>query len=45
MRLIGPHRLERQVLVEYNAYCQFFAEKTACLFCGIVGERPLLPSR
>jgi len=45
MRLIAPHRLERQVLVEYNAYCQFFAEKTACLFCGIVGERPLLPSR
>ncbi|HJW88601.1 MAG TPA: hypothetical protein VJ565_03885, partial [Dehalococcoidia bacterium] len=45
MRLIGPHRLERQVMVEYNAYCRFFSEKKACLFCGIVGERPLLPGR
>lgn len=45
MRYIGPHRLERQVLIEYNAYCHFFAQKAACLFCGIVAERPLLTSR
>ncbi len=45
MRNVGPHRLQRQVLIEYNAYCQFFAEKTACLFCGVTAERPLLPSR
>ncbi|MBI4334257.1 MAG: hypothetical protein HY673_23620 [Chloroflexi bacterium] len=45
MPLIGPHRLQRQVLVEYNAYCHFFAQKAACLFCGILAERALLPSR
>lgn len=45
MPLIGPHRLQRQVLVEYNAYCHLFAQKAACLFCGIVAERAALPSR
>lgn len=45
MRYVGPHRLQRQVLIEYNAYCRFFAEKTACLFCGLTAERPLLRSR
>lgn len=45
MSLIGPYRLQRQVLVEYNAYCHFFAQKAACLFCGIIAERALLPSR
>lgn len=45
MPLIGPHRLERQVLVEYNAYCHLFSQKAACLFCGIIAERPLLPCR
>ncbi len=45
MRHVGVHRLERQVLVEYNATCRFFSERTACLFCGIVSERPLLRPR
>ncbi len=45
MRHVGVHRLERQVLCEYNASCAFFAEHTACLFCGIVSERPLLGPR
>lgn len=44
MYKVGVHRLRRQVLVEYNAYCRFFTEKTACLFCGIVGQ-PLLTGR
>lgn len=44
MRLVGVHRLERQVLVEYGSYCRFFADGTACLFCGITAERaPLRP--
>ncbi len=38
---IGPHRLRRQVLFEYNAYCQFFSDNTQCLFCGIISEKPL----
>lgn len=45
MRHVGVHRLQRQVLLEYNATCRFFSERTACLFCGIVSERPLLPPR
>jgi hypothetical protein len=45
MRHVGVHRLQRQVLCEYNATCRFFAERTACLFCGIVSERPLLGPR
>ncbi|MGE5047761.1 MAG: radical SAM protein [Deltaproteobacteria bacterium] len=45
MRHVGVHRLERQVLCEFNAYCKFFSERTACLFCGIVSERPLLSRR
>jgi hypothetical protein len=45
MRLVGVHRLERQVLVEYNASCRFFAEGTACLFCGIVAEQAVLRPR
>ncbi len=45
MRHVGVHRLQRQILVEYNASCRFFAEETACLFCGIVSDRPLLPPR
>jgi hypothetical protein len=45
MRHVGVHRLQRQVLVEYNASCRFFAEKSACLFCGIVSDRALLPPR
>jgi hypothetical protein len=45
MRHVGVHRLERQVLCEYNATCRFFAERAACLFCGIVSERPLLGPR
>lgn len=40
MSYIGPHRLQRQLLIEYNAYCQFFSENTQCLFCGIIGEKP-----
>ncbi|MBI4322077.1 MAG: hypothetical protein HY675_26600 [Chloroflexi bacterium] len=42
---VGSHRLQRQLLVEYNAYCHFFAQKKACIFCGIVAERSLLPAR
>ena len=38
---IGPHRLRRQVLFEYNAYCRFFSNNTQCLFCGIISEKPL----
>ena len=38
---IGPHRLQRQLLIEYNAYCQFFSDGTPCLFCGIIAERPI----
>lgn len=38
---IGPHRLKRQVLFEYNAYCKFFSDNTQCLFCGIISEKPL----
>lgn len=45
MRHVGVHRLERQVLVEYGASCRFFAEKTACLFCGIVAEQAVLRPR
>lgn len=45
LRHVGVHRLRRQVLCEFNAYCRFFSEKSACLFCGIISERPLLPSR
>jgi hypothetical protein len=45
MRHVGVHRLQRQVLCEYNATCRFFSERTACLFCGIVSERPLLGPR
>jgi len=45
MRLVGVHRLQRQVLVEYGAHCRFFAEKTACLFCGIVAEQATLRPR
>ncbi len=45
MRHVGVHRLQRQVLCEFNAYCKFFSERTACLFCGIVSERPLLARR
>ena len=45
MRHVGVQRLQRQVLCEYNATCRFFSEKTACLFCGIVSERPLLRPR
>jgi hypothetical protein len=45
MRHVGVHRLQRQVLFEYNATCRFFSDRTACLFCGIVSERPLLPPR
>lgn len=41
MPYIGPHRLERQLLIEYNAYCHFFAQKSECLFCGIIAEKPL----
>ena len=41
MHHIGPHRLQRQVLFEYNAYCRFFSENTQCLFCGIISEKPL----
>ena len=40
MAHIGPHRLQRQLLIEYNAYCEFFSTKTACLFCGIIAEKP-----
>jgi biotin synthase-related radical SAM superfamily protein len=45
MRHVGVHRLQRQVLCEYNATCRFFSDRTACLFCGIVSERPLLRPR
>ncbi len=45
MRLLGVHRLQRQVLVEYGAYCRFFAERTACLFCGIAAEQASLRPR
>jgi hypothetical protein len=45
MAHVGVHRLERQVLVEYNASCKFFAERTACLFCGIIAEPPILKPR
>jgi hypothetical protein len=45
MRLVGVHRLQRQLLVEYGAHCRFFAEGTACLFCGIVAEQALLRPR
>ncbi|MBI5508258.1 MAG: hypothetical protein HY903_05850 [Deltaproteobacteria bacterium] len=45
MRHVGVHRLLRQVLVEYNAYCNFFSQKMPCLFCGIVSDRPLLSAR
>ena len=41
MHHIGPHRLQHQVLFEYNAYCRFFSENTQCLFCGIISEKPL----
>ena len=41
MAHIGPHRLQRQLLIEYNAYCKYFSDKTQCLFCGIIGEKPL----
>ena len=41
MSHIGPHRLQRQVLIEYGTYCRFFSNDTQCLFCGIIGERPL----
>lgn len=41
MHHIGPHRLKRQVLFEYNAYCRYFSDNTQCLFCGIISERPL----
>ena len=41
MHHIGPHRLKRQVLFEYNAYCRYFADNTQCLFCGIMSERPV----
>lgn len=40
MPFIGPHRLRRQVLFEYNAYCRFFSDNTQCLFCGIISEKP-----
>lgn len=40
MHHIGPHRLKRQVLFEYNAYCRYFTDNTQCLFCGIMSERP-----
>lgn len=45
MGVLGPHRLQRQVLFEYNAYCDYFSQKTACLFCGITAERPPLHNR
>jgi hypothetical protein len=45
MRHVGVHRLRRQVLFEYNAFCKFFSDKTPCLFCGIISDRPLLPRR
>ncbi len=45
MRHVGVHRLRRQVLFEFNAYCKFFSDKTPCLFCGIISDRPLLPRR
>ena len=38
---IGPHRLRRQVLFEYNAYCQYFSNNTQCQFCGIISEKPI----
>ena len=41
MAHIGPHRLQHQLLIEYNAYCQYFSDRTQCLFCGIIAERPL----
>ena len=41
MHHIGPHRLQRQVLFEYNAYCRFFSNNTQCQFCGIISEKPL----
>ncbi len=39
MGAIGPHRLQRQVLFEYSAFCRYFSDKTQCLYCGIVGEK------
>ena len=45
MRLIGVHRLMRQVLVESNAYCRFFSQRNPCLFCGLMAERALLTPR
>lgn len=41
MHHIGPHRLKRQVLFEYNAYCRYFADNSQGLFCGIMSERPV----
>ena len=41
MANIGPHRLQRQLLLEYNAYCRYFSDNTQCLFCGIIAEKPL----
>ena len=41
MHHIGPHRLQRQVLFEYNAYCRFFSNNTQCKFCGIISEKPV----
>jgi len=41
MAQIGPHRLQRQLLIEYNAYCRYFSDNTQCLFCGIIAEKPL----
>jgi hypothetical protein len=41
MAQIGPHRLQRQLLIEYNAYCRYFSDSTQCLFCGIIAEKPL----
>jgi len=40
MSHIGLHRLQRQLLFEYNAYCKYFSDNTQCLFCGIIGEKP-----
>ena len=41
MANIGPYRLQRQLLIEYNAYCKYFSDGAPCLFCGIIGEKPL----
>ena len=41
MSVIGPHRLQRQVLIEYGTYCRFFSGDVQCLFCGIIAEKPL----